>query len=934
MINPGKFLPGSACSILALAAVLTGCGGSSTSTPKSDVKLIVLQDGQSWQDVVSSRSTASSSSASSQDSSVALTSDPANEGNRLFVRQADTNQNIAGFEFCCGKYDTYQKHEFTDATGDFLKLDGGFWGSGVQGTLGERLFSSYGDGIANTPDATMGQLGWGATGSVMSPEFDISTRYINFLVGGGANRFDTLNPTAITLVVDGKVVRQSHGKNEQDKIVWDSWDVSDLKGKKGKIKFIDGHPNDNSDASVPYILADEFRAADKAAVAPAADSKVTLTASIASEPATAGSSLFKRLTDQNQNIAGFEFCCGKYDTYQNHSFLVTGDFIRFDGGQWASDIANKVGERVFASYGQGFADPQDGSGSWYGWEATGTLTTPVFKIDSAYINFLVGGGTNAYNQPHATAVVLRVNGKVVRHATGNGKEKELSWASWDVSALKGQDAVIEIIDQHDNSTNEGAYPFILADEFRQSDTAAVQPDQNQIATDAAATQNLQIDMGDANPFYRDGEYYIYYLANAGFHDWQLVKTTDLLTGTFPVKALAASGKADQKDQWLGSGSLLKDQSGKFHLFATAHNANLNPVESVIHATASDNTLLHWDTKSGETFSGSGGYATGDFRDPLVFWNTNAQKYWMLITSRYQSKAAIGLYSSSDLSSWAAENPLYTEASPLNLEVADYFSLNQTPFVVYSDQRDASRQVKYLSNSSSAWVKPAYDALDGKAYYAARTAGTDNERLLFGWVAHKIGHSDTGALTWGGDLLVHQVNKTPSGELAISLPQKIVAGLSKAIATEAVWSNGSISGAIGDLNMTANTQFALAPSANKNRLSFTLTSANADAAAGVQLRNTTSGKSYFVKIDSLNNKASFYAEGDEANSNNPSVNLPLDYTQGVKVDVYLDPVAGVGAVYMNDFRALSFRLYDLAKLQVGLFSTGDAIALTELKRYSL
>jgi sucrose-6-phosphate hydrolase SacC (GH32 family) len=307
---------------------------------------------------------------------------------------------------------------------------------------------------------------------------------------------------------------------------------------------------------------------------------------------------------------------------------------------------------------------------------------------------------------------------------------------------------------------------------------------------------------------------------------------------------------------------------------------------------------------------------------------------MLITSRYQSKAAIGLYSSSDLSSWSAENPLYTEASPLNLEVADYFTLGQTPFVVYSDQRDASRQVKYLGNQSNSWVKPAYDALDGKAYYAARTAGTDSERLLFGWVAHKLGRTDAGSPTWGGDLLVHQVKKTIDGELAVSLPQKLVTGLNKNVATEAVWSNNSVSGAISNLNLAANTQFTLAPSALKNRLSLTLTSANADAVAGVQLRNPTSGKSYFVKIDSLNNKASFYAEGDEANSNNPSVNLPLDYTQGIKIDIYLDPIAGVGAVYMNDFRALSFRLYDLANLQVGLFSTGDAIALTELKRYSL
>jgi hypothetical protein len=921
------------CTVIALAAALGGCGGGSDSAPKSEVQLIVLEEGQTYQDVLRSRNSTSSSSASSQDSSVVITTDPANEGNPLFVRNADLNQKISGFEFCCGQYDTYQKHEFTNATGDFLKLDGGFWGSGVQGTVGERLFSSYGDGIADTPDAIMGQLGWGATGSVDSPEFEINTKYINFLIGGGANAFDSLNPTAVVLVVDGKVVRQSHGKNEQDKIVWTTWDVSGLNGKKGKIRFIDGHPNDNSDAAIPYILADEFRAADRAAEQPAIDSAVVVTATIDSTPAAAGTSLFNRLADQNQNVAGFEFCCGKYDTYQNHGFLVTGSFIYLDGGEWAADIVNKLGERVFASYGNGYSEPNAGGSTWYGWEAIGTLTSPVFKINSSYINFLVGGGTNAYDQPQATAVVLRINGKVVRHAAGNGKEKELSWVSWDVSSLKGKDAVIEIIDQHDGSSEEGVFPFILADEFRQADTAATQPDQQQIVNDSAK-RNLQIDMGDANPFYRDGEFYIYYLANAGFHDWQLVKTSDLLTGTFPVQALPASGKNDQKDQWLGSGSVVQDQGGVFHLFTTGHNANLNPVESVLHATALDNTLLKWGVQSGESFSGTNGYSTGDFRDPLVFWNETAQKYWMLITSRYQSKAAIGLYSSSDLSSWSPENPLYTETSPLNLEVADYFSLAQTPFVVYSDQRDTSRQVKYLSHQSDSWTKPSYDALDGRAYYAARTAGPENERLLFGWVPHNIGRVDTGMPTWGGDLMVHQVNKTATGELGVSLPQKLVAGLNKVVATEVVWSNNSVSGTVGDLDMLANTQFTLAASPLKNRLSFTLTSTNADAVAGVQLRNPATGKSHFIKIDSSNNTATFYTEGDDANGKNPTVSVPLDYSLGVKVDIYCDPVAGVGVVYMNDFRALSFRLYDLANVQVGLFSTSDNIAITGLNRYSL
>ena len=57
-----------------------------------------------------------------------VTSTPALEGEPLFVRASDAEQHIAGFEFCCGQNGTLEAHEFTNVTGDFAKLDGGWWG--------------------------------------------------------------------------------------------------------------------------------------------------------------------------------------------------------------------------------------------------------------------------------------------------------------------------------------------------------------------------------------------------------------------------------------------------------------------------------------------------------------------------------------------------------------------------------------------------------------------------------------------------------------------------------------------------------------------------------------------------------------------------------------------------------------------------------------
>ena len=43
---------------------------------------------------------------------IELTEQPATEGSNLFIRQGDVFQNVAGFEFCCGKFGTYEAHEF------------------------------------------------------------------------------------------------------------------------------------------------------------------------------------------------------------------------------------------------------------------------------------------------------------------------------------------------------------------------------------------------------------------------------------------------------------------------------------------------------------------------------------------------------------------------------------------------------------------------------------------------------------------------------------------------------------------------------------------------------------------------------------------------------------------------------------------------------
>lgn len=95
---------------------------------------------------------------------------------------------------------------------------------------------------------------------------------------------------------------------------------------------------------------------------------------------------------------------------------------------------------------------------------TGTLTSPPFKIERKYLQFLIGGG----GWEGRTCMNLLIDGKVVRTATGPnvdpGGSERLQPAQWDVSGFSGRDVVLQIVD---NAT--GGWGHINVDQIVQSD---------------------------------------------------------------------------------------------------------------------------------------------------------------------------------------------------------------------------------------------------------------------------------------------------------------------------------------------------------------------------------------------------------------------------------------------------------------------------------
>jgi hypothetical protein len=412
-------------------------------------------------------------------------------------------------------------------------------------------------------------------------------------------------------------------------------------------------------------------------------------------------------------------------------------------------------------------------------------------------------------------------------------------------------------------------------------------------------------VGDPNPFFENGTYSVFYLQNQGRHPWFMSQTSDLRTWSAPVEAVPV-GEAGTPDYWTGSGSVVADPEGGYRLYYTGHNPEARPKEVTMEARA-ETLAGPWTKVPETTFAGLPSYDEWDFRDPFVFWNAEAEAWWMLMTTRQAGQAAIGLYTSPDLGAWTATEPLYTEESPLNLEVPDLFTEGEDWYLIYSDQRDNSRQVRYLTaaDSTGPYDYGPYDALDGRGFYAGKSAGTGEDRLLFGWVAHKQLRKDAMNFAWGGDLIMHALHRTDMGELAVSLPADLGAQFDTERATLStedleVGTPDSALRVRAEANVTPGTPF------------------------GIAFTASNSGRVSTLEIDTDKGEAVFLYNGDANGA--PRVAFPPDADGAYVLDLVVDPELGLGVLYINDFRALSFRYYRVGATTIALFAEDGFAAL--------
>jgi levanase len=109
---------------------------------------------------------------------------------------------------------------------------------------------------------TFSPAGDGGTGTVTSPAFTVSTHYIALQVGGGNHPWGSAAPTAVNLLVGGKVVATATG-TDSGELAWNNWNVSAYAGQQAQIQVVDSATGGWGHLMVGDIAFSDQKAAPK-----------------------------------------------------------------------------------------------------------------------------------------------------------------------------------------------------------------------------------------------------------------------------------------------------------------------------------------------------------------------------------------------------------------------------------------------------------------------------------------------------------------------------------------------------------------------------------------------------------------------------------------------------------------------------------------------
>lgn len=447
-------------------------------------------------------------------------------------------------------------------------------------------------------------------------------------------------------------------------------------------------------------------------------------------------------------------------------------------------------------------------------------------------------------------------------------------------------------------------------------------------------------VGDTMPFYSDGKFNVFYLADQrngkqGYHPWALIQTENFSSFDDKGVVINYGDSVESQDIALGTGSVIKDNSGVYHAFYTGHNDTFEPKEAVMHATSKD--MENWEKIPADTFTSGGNYSANDFRDPYVFYSEEEDCYEMLVTTRANNMGVIARFSSKDLSKWKDEGVFFENdlGSDSNMECPTLLEYKGKWYLSFSDQwplRETHYRVADKWNGP--FEKPKQDVFDGNGFYAGRME-TDGEKLyVVGWNGTKKNHTDSEDYDWGGNLVCHELKQTKNGNLVPVLNTDVQALLNHEIALNPIKMTDSVKEEKDVLKFSGNQYEVVGYDRIMGSYLFQTTIKDFDKKGmfGFCFNNNTEnvGNTNIV-FNAANSRIEFYNTSDIMESTAQSyIDYDIAGCDELQVSILISD--GVVVMYVNDEVAFTSRMYLSQGMEWGLFSINSKVNFEATKLY--
>jgi beta-fructofuranosidase len=261
-------------------------------------------------------------------------------------------------------------------------------------------------------------------------------------------------------------------------------------------------------------------------------------------------------------------------------------------------------------------------------------------------------------------------------------------------------------------------------------------------------------MNDPIPFFRDGEYHIFFQHNPngafwGTMHWGHARSRDLVRWEpLPIALAPTPGGPDQDGCFTGC---VVREGDRFHILYTGI-PQLTPLRQVQCLAGSDD-LLTWEKYAGNPVIVQPPEGFGEcFRDPQTWREGEA---WFMVIGSEQKDGKGGaalLYRAPNLTDWRYLHPLFLGDAAVtghDFECPDFFPLGEKTVLI------TSRGATHWHTGSYAerrFTLEQRGVTDGGAFYAAKTLlDGQGRRILFGWITERRSGEAQKQAGWSGVL---------------------------------------------------------------------------------------------------------------------------------------------------------------------------------------